>query len=101
METIIGTYKIAEKRVFSKSYESPKYFTKIEVQPCEVEVFKFNNDACYRVSGVVIADDTASNIGKVDTAVAQPYAYVMIEDKNFTPNEQFFLEFPHLKKELA
>ena len=98
METIIGTYKIAEKRVFSKSYESPKYYTKIEVEPCIVDVFRFNNDACYKVSGKIVADDTPSQVGKNDETFAQPYAYVMIEDQNFTPNEQFFIEFPHLKK---
>ena len=98
MENVIGKYKIGEKRIFSKSYESFKYYTRIEVEPCEVPVFRFNKDACYKVSGKIIADDTASQVGKIEEVVAQPYAYIMIEDKNFTPNEQFFVEFPHLKK---
>ena len=97
MKKIIGTYRIPEKRIFSKSYESPKYFTEIEVKPCTVDVYRFNQDACYDVTGVIVFDDTIGQIGKIDSITAQPYAYMIIEDKNFTPNDQFFVEFPHLK----
>jgi hypothetical protein len=96
-KVVIGVYEIKEPTEFNESYECARHYTTLRVEPCVVEVFKFNQDACYKVHGVVVADDDKSNIGATKTITAQPYAYNMIENKNFTPNEMFFTCFPYLK----
>jgi hypothetical protein len=96
---IIGTIRVPEKIRVSKSYESPKYFTTVEVQTCEVTVRNFQDrDAAYTLTGVIIADDSPEQIGKVTDVVCQPYVYNIIKNPNFTPNENFFKVWPHLKK---